>query len=52
MHSSQQLHEVSQVVNHRTYPYCGFLLSEPRQYLLTHVLLLAGMVTYYVVTAF
>jgi hypothetical protein len=47
------MYEVSEVPNYETYKqYWGFLVSEPRKYLGTHVLIWAAALLFYVVTAF
>jgi hypothetical protein len=44
--------EVADIVNYSSYRNCcGFLISEPKRYVLTHVLIWGVMVLYYVVTA-
>ena len=44
--------EVSEIVNYTNYKdYCRFLISEPKRYLLTHVLITAVLILYYVFTA-
>jgi hypothetical protein len=47
------MHEVSDIANYETYRNCyGFLVSEPRKFAGTHVLLWVGMLLYYIVTAY
>jgi hypothetical protein len=44
--------EVSEIVNYTNYKHCcRFLISEPKRYLLTHLLISAVLILYYVVTA-
>jgi hypothetical protein len=44
--------EVSEIVNYTNYKHCcGFLISDPKRYLLTHILITAVLILYYVVTA-
>lgn len=47
------MYEVSEVPNYENYKNCfGFLVSEPRKYAGTHVLIWVGMLLFYIVTAF
>jgi|JI9StandDraft_1071089.scaffolds.fasta_scaffold375652_2 hypothetical protein len=47
------MYEVSEVPNYENYKDCfGFLVSEPRKYAGTHVLIWVGMLLFYIVTAF
>ena len=47
------MYEVSEVPNYENYKqYCGFLVSEPRKYIGTHVMIWAALLLYYIVTAF
>jgi hypothetical protein len=47
------MYEVSDVANYESYKDCfGFLVSEPRKYIGTHILFWAGVIVYYAVTAF
>lgn len=47
------MYEVSDVANYDTYRHCfGFLVSEPKKYAGTHILLWLGALLYYIVTAF
>lgn len=47
------MYEVSDVANYETYKNCfGFLVSQPKKYIGTHVLFWTGLILYYVVTAF
>ena len=47
------MYEVSEVANYDSYKDCfGFLVSEPKKYLGTHVLFWVGAILYYAVTAF
>ena len=46
------MYEVSDVANFQRYKNCwGFLVSQPRKYAGTHILLWTGMMLYYIVTA-
>ena len=43
---------MSEVTNYKTFhPNCRFLVSEPKRYLLTHLIIWVAMVLYYSVTA-
>lgn len=47
------MYEVSDVANYDNYRNCfGFLVSEPKKYAGTHLLLWLGALLYYIVTAF
>jgi hypothetical protein len=47
------MYEVSDITNYEAYKQCrGFLVSEPKKYIGTHVLFWAGAILYYTVTAF
>lgn len=47
------MYEVSDVTNYEAYKTCcGFLVSEPKKYIGTHLLFWGGAILYYIVTAF
>ena len=47
------MYEVSDVPNYENYKECfGFLVSEPKKYAGTHVLIWFAMILFYIVTAF
>jgi hypothetical protein len=50
---TMHMYEVSDVPNYSTYKNCfGFLVSEPRKYVGTHVLIWLATLLFYIVTAF
>ena len=52
MHT-MHMYEVSDVSNYSTYKDCfGFLVSEPRKYVGTHILIWMATLLFYIVTAF
>lgn len=47
-----RIYKVSEITNYKTFhPNCRFLISEPKRYLLTHLIIWIGMALYYSVTA-
>lgn len=47
------MYEVSDVPNYENYKQCfGFIISEPRKYVATHVLIWVAALLFYIVTAF
>jgi hypothetical protein len=50
--SVMKLYDVSDIHNHNIYKNCcGLLVSQPKRYFLTHLLIMMGLIVYYVVTA-
>lgn len=49
--TNHKLFEISETVNHESYKILGCLISEPKKYLGTHLLLFFGLLLYYIFTA-
>ena len=49
--SERKLADVADMGNYKYYKFHGCLLSEPKKYFGTHLMLMAGMLIYYICTA-